>query len=154
MTLGARSLQAYQDATCGIIFLGSPHLVTTSVYGWSVVRLLMKANRRDVSKQNMTEYEMESVLSACRQFEELQLNFPILSVYETQDTKFKETIFQTVRQKDDSTKVVRGSSMILAKMFHNVANRAVACLPSHDLDPCTQGDVACSSQNAYRACRY
>lgn len=43
----------------------------------------MKAHRKDVSKYNMTNEEMETVATACRQFDDLQLTIPILSSLRT-----------------------------------------------------------------------
>ncbi|KAK3941871.1 hypothetical protein QBC46DRAFT_285358, partial [Diplogelasinospora grovesii] len=114
LTLGVRSRQAYQDATSGIIFLGSPHLASASAEGWGIVKLLMKANRKDISVDNMTDYEMECIMSTCRQFEDLHLTFPILSVHERRETKFRENIFRPrrLRSKKSPTEVLVSRSMV------------------------------------------
>ena len=66
----------------------------------------MKSNRKDVSKQNMENPEMDRIITTCRQFEDLRLTVPILSVYERRGTKFKDHLFQVFRRKKDATEVV------------------------------------------------
>lgn len=59
----------------------------------------MKANRNDVSKQNMTDDEMETIATACRQFKDLQLTIPLLSVHERRETKIREGLLRAWRPK-------------------------------------------------------
>lgn len=101
-----RSRQAYQDVTSGIIFLGTPHLVDASAEGWENLKLLMKGNRKDISKHNMTESEMELVISACQQFDNLHLPIPLMSVYELRETKVRESLFNPLRRKRNYMEVV------------------------------------------------
>ncbi|EFX00508.1 hypothetical protein CMQ_7510 [Grosmannia clavigera kw1407] len=79
--------QAYQDATAGIIFLGTPHLVTDTCAGWGISRSLMRASRRDIEKDNMDDSERKSIITTCQKFEGVYLDTPILSVYEQRETK-------------------------------------------------------------------
>lgn len=72
---------------------------STSAEGWDKVKLIMKGNRKDISKQNMTDSEMESITTTCRQFDDLRLTIPILSVYEARETKVHENLLAAFRGK-------------------------------------------------------
>ncbi|KAH8729232.1 hypothetical protein BGZ61DRAFT_321092, partial [Ilyonectria robusta] len=87
LALGNDSREAYQEAVSGIIFLGTPHLVSTSADGWKMVRLLMKHEEREISEDNMTPSEMEGVIRVCRHFENIQLPISIFSIYELKETR-------------------------------------------------------------------
>ena len=129
MTLAFRSRQSYEDVTSGIIFLGSPHLTSASAEGWNTVKLVMKANRKDVSKQNMTDNEMESIATACRQFEDLQLTIPVLSIYENRETKVRENLLYALRPKSKPTVMVSSSRM----SSYDTVLTLEAYYPSHSL---------------------
>ncbi len=73
------------------------------------MKLIMKANRKDVSKQNMTDQEIESIATVCRQFEDLQLDIPILSVYERRETKVRENLMYALRGKSKTAVLVSSS---------------------------------------------
>lgn len=74
-------------------------MTSNSADGWDNVKLVMKANRKDVSKQNMTDVEKEMIVTACRQFEELLLISPILTACELRETKLREKSFQAFQSK-------------------------------------------------------
>lgn len=65
----------------------------------------MKGNM-NISKHNMTDYEMENIISTCRQFDNLQFTIPVLSVYEGQETKNQESRFRPNRLKNKPIKLV------------------------------------------------
>ncbi|KAH7265628.1 uncharacterized protein BKA55DRAFT_559302 [Fusarium redolens] len=112
LTLGIRSRQSLQDATAGVIFLGTPHLVDPAGNGWDIIRLLMKGSRRDISKDNMTEQEMEGVAMSCRLFEDLQLDIPILSVHEKRETKSWDSRLSNLRKKSNAKKMLLTQDMV------------------------------------------
>lgn len=103
LTLKLSSRPVYEDATAGIIFLGCP---STESEAWIHLRLLMKANTKEISRDNMSDVEMEAIISACRSFAGLQLNIPILSVFETRETKFRDNFFTAFRRKNNQATVV------------------------------------------------
>jgi len=80
--------------------------VRSDAEGWNNLKLLMRANSKDISKNNLTDYEMEQIISVCRQFESLQLHKPILSVYEQRKTRFNDHRFTAFRRKNNPSEVV------------------------------------------------
>lgn len=57
----------------------------------------------------MTDQEMESIATVCRQFEDLQLDVPILSVYEMRETKVRESLLYALRGKSKPAVLVSSS---------------------------------------------
>lgn len=113
--------QSFDDVLAGIVFLGTPHLVTTSAEGWNNLRLLM-ANKKGVSKQQMDESEIADVISTCRAFEDLGLHRPILSVYERRATKVRDKFYR--RRKAD-TDLVRLSQDYFAKFGFELTSNSL-----------------------------
>ncbi|KAI9664019.1 MAG: hypothetical protein M1821_007510 [Bathelium mastoideum] len=96
----------YEDVTAGIIFLGTPHLTSMVDDSWNNLKLIMKANRRDISKQNLTEEEQASIVTVCQRFQELQLPILVLSVYEGKETKVRENLLQSWRTHSKSSQTL------------------------------------------------
>ncbi|KAK7912199.1 tetratricopeptide repeat domain-containing protein [Apiospora marii] len=113
MRIGSR--KAFEDVISGLIFLGCPHLISNSPESWNHVQLIMKANRKDINKQNMIDIEMERLITTCRQFEDLQLTVPILSVYEARATRFRYTMIHALRQGSKYTDALITGSMVEIK---------------------------------------
>lgn len=88
------------------MFFSSPHLGPALAEGWNMVKLLIKANSKDISKQNTSNYEMDNIMLTCRQFGKLELTI-IMSVYEGKETKFQESVFNPFRLRNKATKTVR-----------------------------------------------
>lgn len=65
----------------------------------------MKANEKDISKQNMSDPEKDLIMSTCRSFGDLRLDIPILTVFESMESKFRDKIF-TIRMKGSSHPIV------------------------------------------------
>ncbi|KAF2238369.1 nb-arc and tpr domain-containing protein [Viridothelium virens] len=63
----------------------------------------MRANRKDISKQNLTEEDRDSLITVCKRFQELQLNIPILSVFEGRESKIRENPFLAFRASSKSS---------------------------------------------------
>ncbi|KAL9097860.1 MAG: hypothetical protein Q9165_000186 [Trypethelium subeluteriae] len=93
----------YEDVTAGVIFLGTPHLTSMGDEGWDNLKLIMRANRKDISKQNLTEEEKNSLITICKRFQELQLPIPILSVFEGKESKIRENPFLAFRASSKSS---------------------------------------------------
>jgi hypothetical protein len=87
----------YGDVTAGLIFLGTPHIVSSTSEGWINLKLIMRANRKDISKDNMNDAELETIAFVCKHFEDLSLNAAILSVCEGKETTIRDGIFSSFR---------------------------------------------------------
>lgn len=99
LTLRLSSRSVYEDSTAGIIFLGCPHLTSTDSEAWGHSQQLMKANRNKISRHNMSEFDMGQIISACRNFAGLQINVPILSIFDRRKTMSFDDLFNTLRGK-------------------------------------------------------
>ncbi|KAL9028780.1 MAG: hypothetical protein Q9196_002903 [Gyalolechia fulgens] len=60
----------------------------------------------------MTEDEMETIAITCRQFKDLQLTVPILSVYEGRETKIRENLLSALRAKKKPTALLASRAMV------------------------------------------
>lgn len=107
LDIAHQSRRVYEDVTAGIIFLGTPHLISDEGDGWNNLKLIMKGNRKDISKENMTEDDKNNIISVGQRFDELRLGIPILSVYEAVETKLRENILHAFRPRNKSSVVVR-----------------------------------------------
>ncbi|KAF5969746.1 tetratricopeptide repeat domain-containing protein [Fusarium bulbicola] len=83
--------------------------------GWDITKLLMKGNRRDISKDNMTEQEIEGFATSCRSFEDLQLDIPILSVHETRETKSWDSRLSNLRKRANAPKMLLTREMVMTR---------------------------------------
>ncbi|KAH6635094.1 P-loop containing nucleoside triphosphate hydrolase protein [Chaetomium sp. MPI-SDFR-AT-0129] len=87
---------AHQDhpSTChalaGIVFLGAPHLTSTDDTRWENWRSLLRLYRKELPKTALRPQDVEILAQLCQQFSNLDLQIPILSVYETLTTKLRE----------------------------------------------------------------
>jgi hypothetical protein len=86
----------------GIIFLGTPHLTFIDDDRWEKWRLLLKLNYKDVPKKILQPRDIQLLASVCDDFDGLNIQIPILSVYENIPTKIKNigsiSLFHTTEQ--------------------------------------------------------
>ncbi|KAG8362497.1 hypothetical protein FVEN_g60 [Fusarium venenatum] len=75
------------NALSGIVFLGTPHLCTTEDDRWDNWRKILQLYRKDVPKTVLRNEDKESLAYVCEQFSALNLPVPILSVFESTETK-------------------------------------------------------------------
>jgi hypothetical protein len=87
MYLAYHGFPATRNALGGIIFLGSPQLTSTSDERWENWRLILKLYRKDLPKTALSVQDIEMLAEVCQRFGELNLRIPVLSVYETLETK-------------------------------------------------------------------
>lgn len=76
-----------RNALSGIVFLGTPHLRTTEDSRWENWRLILQIYRRDIPKTILRREEKERLADVCERFSALNLPVPILSVFESIETK-------------------------------------------------------------------
>lgn len=80
---------AIRNALAGIIFLGTPHLTTVDDDRWDVWRSILKLCANDVPKNSLQGQDIQLLSNICENFNRLNIQIPILSVYETVPTKIK-----------------------------------------------------------------
>ena len=86
-----------EDVTAGIIFLGTPHTTSDDDKSWEKWRWILKAGRKDIPKQSQTDDDIKMLSELCRNFENLNLQIPVLSVFETEPTKVRDNLIQMIR---------------------------------------------------------
>jgi hypothetical protein len=93
---------AIRNALAGIIFLGVPHLTTINDERWDIWRTILRLCLNNVSKSGLQGHDIQLLTSVCQNFDGLNIQIPILSVYETIPTKIKSpgalSYFQTAEQ--------------------------------------------------------
>ncbi|KAI9708157.1 MAG: hypothetical protein M1820_004111 [Bogoriella megaspora] len=92
-----KSYTVVDDVTCGMIFLGSPHITSVDDPRWDHLDMILKANRKDVSRHALTKDDIASLGRTCQAFEDIDLLRPILSVYEKQETKVRENLLHSLK---------------------------------------------------------
>jgi hypothetical protein len=87
MVLAHHEYPHIRDALAGIVFLGTPHLCTVDDDRWENWRLILQIYRKDIPKTLLRNEDKESLASVCEDFSALNLPVPILSVFESTETK-------------------------------------------------------------------
>ncbi|KAM0267930.1 hypothetical protein ACHAPA_005528 [Fusarium lateritium] len=87
MVLAHHDYPNIRNALAGIVFLGTPHLCTADDDRWENWRLILQIYRKDIPKTILRKEDKESLASVCEHFSALNLPVPILSVFESTETK-------------------------------------------------------------------
>lgn len=82
---------AVANATAGIIFLGCPHLTQKNDNRWANWKLILKSSRKDISKNTLSQKDIEQLVLICRHFEQLDIELPVLSVFQSPATGTRRT---------------------------------------------------------------
>lgn len=72
----------------------------------------MRSNRKDIPKQNLAKEDIISFASACQRFDEIDLQIPILSIYEAFETRLRENILLNFRPGNNSSVLVSSAASI------------------------------------------
>jgi hypothetical protein len=97
MWIAHQSQNLVEDVTAGIIFLGTPHLTSENDSRWENWRFILKANRKEISKDSLRASDTSSLAETCQRFQDLNLQVPILTVYETLETKIRDSLLYILR---------------------------------------------------------
>lgn len=87
---------------CGIVFLGCPHLKIGEAGDWHKLPIILRENMTLPKKtMQIAQETIATVTNISRAFTESNLDFPILSAFESKPTKVKGAILkrQIVREK-------------------------------------------------------
>ena len=86
------------DLIAGVVFFGSPHIKKDAPENWArLTRLLQFAGKWPKHFLVLSELDAVAAASICEDFEQLGIEAPVLSIYETKPTKLKEG-FWPIRQ--------------------------------------------------------
>ncbi|KAI1448209.1 P-loop containing nucleoside triphosphate hydrolase protein [Annulohypoxylon stygium] len=89
--LAHRDLPAIRNAIAGLMFLGSPHLTSPTDERWELWRLILRLLRKNIPKNALREEDIKILTEVCERFSGLNLEIPVLSVYEMSETKVRES---------------------------------------------------------------
>lgn len=84
------------NQVAGIIFISTPHFVSEQQRPLETLLLMLKASTRISLKLSPQKTEEVSfiILNLSARFEEIHLRAPILSIYETKETRVQDGIFR------------------------------------------------------------
>ncbi|KAK5995287.1 hypothetical protein PT974_03688 [Cladobotryum mycophilum] len=74
------------QAVSGLIFLGSPHFQGSEANAKTTIELLLKYRNKGTGRLFPTSNDAKTVIETCQGFERLNLNIPVVSVYESEAT--------------------------------------------------------------------
>lgn len=81
----------------GIVFLGTPHFTKKNEEGMQQLLLTMRSDLMSGNKRPLEQEDLSSIVEICLRFAEMRLTIPILSCYETQQTKLKAPFWRPRR---------------------------------------------------------
>ena len=90
--------QALIEAVLGIIFLACPHSTRTDEATSRLYSLLQYLDTTDSIRLKISHDDLVSLANASRQFEEIGVQVPILSAFETKETKLKAPFWKPGRE--------------------------------------------------------
>jgi len=74
----------------GLVFLGVPHFKSDRAIAKTTLNLLLKCSTGDSTP--IFEEDASMVINVCNRFDDLNLNLPVVSIYETYGTKIPHGI--------------------------------------------------------------
>jgi hypothetical protein len=80
-------------AISGIIFLATPHILRADTEAVKTITQILKADLKSVTSRTVSRRGVSYLAFAGMRFDELMLQIPILSGFETRETKLRSTIF-------------------------------------------------------------
>ncbi|CZT11153.1 uncharacterized protein RCO7_05578 [Rhynchosporium graminicola] len=91
-------LHGFIVSISGIVFLATPHIVTANTQAIHCISQILKADLKTVSSRTVSRKGVSHLAFAGMRFDELGLQIPILSCFETHETRLRSTIFFTKRE--------------------------------------------------------
>jgi hypothetical protein len=79
------------DTISGVVFLATPHCKQAD--DWQRFALIFRPEYKTVNYKLISKEDFSALCLVALHFEELRLNIPILSIYETVPTKLRTNIF-------------------------------------------------------------
>jgi hypothetical protein len=82
-------------AISGIVFLATPHIVRSDSEAVKAITQILKADLKSVTQRTISRRAVSYIAFTGMRFDELKLEVPVLSGFETRETKLRSTIFFT-----------------------------------------------------------
>ncbi|MCJ1439386.1 hypothetical protein MMC27_008780 [Xylographa pallens] len=77
------------DVISGVLFVGTPHLNRSDEDAWQRLATVFRVHLKNVTKKTIPKEYLSRLSLSAQRFEGLGLNIPILSGFETQETKLR-----------------------------------------------------------------
>ena len=89
--------QGLMATISGIVFLGTPHITKKNEEGMQQLLLTMRSDLMSGSRRPLEQEDLSSIVDTCLRFAEMRPRIPILSCYETQQTKLRAPFWRPRR---------------------------------------------------------
>lgn len=90
------------DAISGVVFLGTPHSLGDEKLESNILDLLLRSQQRILPKHAFVKTDNAALIDLSRQFEVVNLQIPVISVYEGRETKIHDSLFARFRKSRQS----------------------------------------------------
>jgi hypothetical protein len=84
-----------RDIVSGIVFLATPHIVESDEAASQALSTILRSDLKPKSKRMFSKSDLSGLAFCGLQFEELKLDTPILSCYETLETRFQSPLWHS-----------------------------------------------------------
>jgi hypothetical protein len=84
-----------RDIISGIVFLATPHIVESDETASRALATILRSDLKPKSKRMFSKSDLSGLAFCGLQFEELKLGIPILSCYETFETRFQSPLWHS-----------------------------------------------------------
>jgi len=84
-----------RDIISGIIFLATPHIVESDEAASQALSTILRSDLKPKSKRMFSKSDLSGLAFCGLQFEELKLDTPVLSCYETLETRFQSPLWHS-----------------------------------------------------------
>ncbi|MCJ1405467.1 hypothetical protein MMC11_008695, partial [Xylographa trunciseda] len=81
--------QKLLNVISGVVFVGTPHLKQSDENAWQRLATVLRVHLKNVTKKTIPKEDLSRLSLSAQRFEGLGLNIPILSGFETQETKLR-----------------------------------------------------------------
>ncbi|KAK7422145.1 hypothetical protein QQZ08_009613 [Neonectria magnoliae] len=98
LSLANQEGSVIEHALCGIIFLGTPHLVSLNDPRWSRWPLMMRSPAKDAPKVELGKFDIPNLAAACQDFQAINLQSPILSIYEGLEKRTRDNVLDVFKR--------------------------------------------------------
>lgn len=77
--------------------MGTPHTISLEDRCWENWKWILKSTRKDIPKQSLSEDDIKALSEVCHHFQKLELQIPVLSVYEANKSKVRDNLLKSIR---------------------------------------------------------
>jgi hypothetical protein len=81
------------DVISGVVFVGTPHLNRSDDDTWQRLATIFRVHLKNVTKKTLPKEDLSRLSLSAQRFEGLALSIPILSGFETQETRLRGGIW-------------------------------------------------------------